>query len=94
MSGSNALDGHGALLLQSLPIPPLLLLLACLQPAAGMALQHTVLAAVVAGAEPAVTHNRLSPVLAIFELALDLLRSATAEGYREVNCGLACNVVV
>ena len=45
MSGSDALDGHGALLLQSLPIPPLLLLLACLQPAAGMALQHTVLAA-------------------------------------------------
>lgn len=61
------------------------LLLAVLQAAALVVLQHAMLAAEVALAEGAVAHDPLRPVLAVLEGALYLLgRHAAADGQRHV----------
>lgn len=70
---SNPLDGHRPLRVQRVRVPVMALLLAVLQPAALVVLEHAVLAAKVALAEGAVPHDPLRPVLAVLEVALDLL---------------------
>ena len=90
---SYAFDGHGALALQLLLVPVLLLLLAILQPRAVVRLQHAVLAAEVSLTEAAVSDNPLGCVLAVFEPAADLLGRAAADGQRHVYCALARDVV-
>lgn len=61
------------------------LLLAVLQPAALVVLQHAMLAAEVPLAERAVAHDALRAVLAVFEGALHLLGGhAAADGERHV----------
>lgn len=86
---SNPLNSHCPLALQLLPIPILLLLLAVLETRAIVALQHAVFAAKVSRTKPAVTHNPLSGVLAVLEVAADLLGGAAAQGQGHVQGAFA-----
>lgn len=87
------LDSHGALALQLLLVPVLLLLLAVLQPRAVVRLQHAMLAAVVPFAEAAIPDDALGCVLAVLEVASDLLGCAAADGQGHVQRAFARHVV-
>lgn len=79
------LDSHRPLGIQRVRVAVVALLLAVLQAAALVVLQHAMLAAEVALAEGAVAHDPLRPVLAVLEGALYLLgRHAAADGQRHV----------
>ena len=81
----DALDSHRPLGIQRVRVAIMALLLAVLQAAALVVLQHAVLTAEVPLAEGAVAHDALRPILAVLEGALDLLRRhAAADGQRHV----------
>ncbi|KAB8360629.1 hypothetical protein FH972_024367 [Carpinus fangiana] len=63
-----------ALALELLAVPRAFLLLAVLEAGAAMRLEQAVLAAVVAAAEVAITHDSLGGLFAVFGCAADLLR--------------------
>lgn len=64
-----ALDDNSALAVQLIGIAGVGLLLAVLQPGAGVGFEHAVLRAEVAGAEAAITDDTLSGFLALLEVA-------------------------
>lgn len=72
------LHSHRPLGIQRIRIPIVTLLLAVLEPAALVILQHPMLAAEMALAEGAVPHYPLRPVLAVLEGAFYLLGGHTA----------------
>lgn len=89
-----ALDRHSSLAVQLVRVSLVALLLAVLQAGALVVLQHSVLAAVVAIAEAAVTDNSLSRILAVLERASDLLgRHSTSKRQCYVQCGVGLDVV-
>ena len=91
---SNALDCDSSLLLETLAVALLLLLLACLESTACVALEHTVLATKVPVAEAAVSDNALSRVLAVFELAADLLGCSASQRKCQMQCAFSPDPVV
>lgn len=91
---SNALDGNSSLLLETLAVALLLLLLACLESTACVALEHAVLATKVPVAEAAVSNNALGRVLTVFELAADLLGRSASQRKCQMQCAFSSNLVV
>lgn len=89
----DSLDGDCALGLELLAVALFLFLLAVLEAGAIVRLEHAVLAAEVAAAEAAVTNDALCGVLAIFEVAADLLGCAAAEGQSDVEGALPADGV-
>ena len=90
----NALDSHSPLTFEFLLVPILLLFLAILQPGASMTLQHPVPAAEVSRAESAVSHDALSSIFAVFEIAPDLFGCAAADWQGHVEGTFAGDGVV
>lgn len=94
MATLDTLDGHGSLRLELLLVPVLLLLLAVLKAGAVVRLEHAVLPAEMALAETAVADNALGGVLALLEIAADLLGCTATEGQGKVQGALAGDVTV
>jgi hypothetical protein len=90
----DALDGNSSLLLEALAVPLLLLLLACLESGARMALEHAVLATKVPVTEAAVSNDALRCVLAVFELTANLLGCSASQRECQVQCAFPSNLVI
>jgi len=90
---SDTLDRHSALTLKLLLVPVLVLLFAVLQSRASVRLKHAVLAAEMTLAEAAVADNPLRGILALLEVAADLLWRATADGKSKMYHALTGDVV-
>ena len=59
-----------------------------------MRLKHTVLATEMTLAETAVSYDALCLILAVLEVAANLLRCATSDGQGHVKCAFAGDIII
>lgn len=90
----DTLDRNSPLILQPLPIPLLLLLLAVLKSTTSMTLQHPVFPTEMPLTESTITHDPLRRLLAVFELTFDLLWRTASDRQSEMECAFARYAVV